>query len=223
MEKVAAEHEVSCFLSSAGELVVRVYGLWPKLGEICPGSRYRELVREKTTGSCSPFTGRFTTGTYNALIISPASANTVAKVVHGISDTLVTNAVAQAEKGGVPVIFVPTDSEAGETKTKLPYFVDRSICATCQECVVIPLCPHGAMSICDELPRIDLSKCEGCGICLAKCPKEAVSFGKEITVRIRKVDAENVRELRENPNFIVLSKPEELLPALEKLISGIDG
>ncbi|MCP8321658.1 MAG: archaeoflavoprotein AfpA, partial [archaeon] len=47
---------------------------------------------------------------------------TVAKIVNGIADTLVTNAVAQAQKGNVPVYILPSDreTETGKITTILP-------------------------------------------------------------------------------------------------------
>ena len=46
-----------------------------------------------------PITGRLSLGKYDLLIVTPATANTVAKIVHGISDTLVTNAVLRLVRG----------------------------------------------------------------------------------------------------------------------------
>jgi len=41
--------------------------------------------------------------------VAPATSNTVAKFVHGISDTIVTNLFAQAGKVKLPIIVLPTD------------------------------------------------------------------------------------------------------------------
>lgn len=220
MLKLTRKHDISCFLSSAAERVVRIYNLWEKLTKICDGGYYRELSLETVDGPDSPLVGRFLRRTYGALIVSPASTNTVAKVVCGISDTLVTNAIAQAEKGRVPIIIVPTDQKPGKTKTGLPYLIDRAICEKCKKCVVIGLCPYEAIIITGGLPKINLSKCTGCGICLVKCPHGAVSFGKEIEVTTRKVDIENVSKLRENRNFITLSEPKEIPKALRGVLGG---
>ena len=219
MEKLVENHEISCFLSCAAERVIRVYGLSRKLSEICPGGYYREIISEAEEGPASPLAGRFLRKTYDALIVSPASANTVAKVALGISDTLVTNAITQAEKGRVPIIIVPTDQFFGEMKTRLPYFIDRILCEKCGGCQVIDLCPVRAIISLDSLPRIDLSKCDGCGICLSKCPQGAVSFGKEVTVMAREIDVKNVQKLRENANFAVLTKPGEIPDALRRMLS----
>jgi dihydromethanopterin reductase (acceptor) len=218
---LAGPHEISCFVSAAGEHVVRAYGLWSRLERICPGGRYRELVLERVEGVWSPFTGRFFRKAYEALVVSPASANTVAKVVSGISDTLVTNAIAQAEKGGVPILIVPTDQRPGETKTSLPYFIDRNVCERCEGCVVIGLCRAGAIIQSGGLPKIDLSRCDGCGACLEGCPLGAVSFGREVSFTVREIDVENVKKLRRNRSFTVLADPARIPSALERVLGEV--
>ena len=50
----------------------------------------------------------------------PATANTVAKIVVGIADTLVTNAVAQANKADIPIYIFPVDQKPGSLTTVLP-------------------------------------------------------------------------------------------------------
>jgi flavoprotein len=50
-------------------------------------------------------------GGYDVLVIAPATANTVAKCVLGIGDSLAANFFAQAGKGSVPILVLPTDSE----------------------------------------------------------------------------------------------------------------
>jgi hypothetical protein len=94
--------KVDIFLSRAAEEVLRIYKLDARLNT--PGVRiYRE------TKASSPLIGRLFSGTYQVLVIAPATSNSVAKFVHGISDTLVTNLFAQAGKSHIPVIVYPTD------------------------------------------------------------------------------------------------------------------
>ena len=72
-------------------------------------------------GPNSPFIlGALQTGQYDALIISPATANTVAKIVCGIGDTLLTNAVAQTAKTDTPIYIFPVDQKKGAVHTKAP-------------------------------------------------------------------------------------------------------
>jgi flavoprotein len=59
-------------------------------------------------------------GYYDFLLIAPATANTVAKIVYGIADTLVTNAVSQTAKGNTPIFILPVDQKRGSVKTSAP-------------------------------------------------------------------------------------------------------
>ncbi len=90
------------FLSRAAEEVVRMYGLARRLE-----SPHLRVYRE--TRASSPLVVRLFSGAYHVLLIAPATSNSVAKFVYGISDTLVTNLFAQAGKSQVPVIVFPTD------------------------------------------------------------------------------------------------------------------
>ena len=93
---------VDVFLSRAAEEVLRVYSLDMRLNT--PRVRvYRE------TSSSSPLAGRFYGGAYRILVVAPATSNSVAKFVCGISDTLVTNLFAQAGKARIPIVVYPTD------------------------------------------------------------------------------------------------------------------
>lgn len=51
----------------------------------------------------------FSMGVYSRLVIAPATANTVAKCVLGIADSLASNFFAQASKSGVECAVLPTD------------------------------------------------------------------------------------------------------------------
>jgi dihydromethanopterin reductase (acceptor) len=93
---------VDVFLSRAAEEVLGIYKLETRLNS----SRVR-MYRE--TKASSPMVGRLFGGAYRFLVIAPATSNSVAKFVHGISDTLVTNLFAQAGKSHVPIIVYPTD------------------------------------------------------------------------------------------------------------------
>jgi dihydromethanopterin reductase (acceptor) len=95
---------VDVFLSRAAEEVVRIYSLHNQLQK--PGVRvYRDTL------ASSPLVVRLFRGDYYVLVVAPATSNSVAKFVCGISDNLVTNLFAQAGKCHVPVIVMPTDLE----------------------------------------------------------------------------------------------------------------
>jgi dihydromethanopterin reductase (acceptor) len=101
-ETLLRRGNVDIFLSRAAEEVVRMYQLKDRIYD--HGAKvYRETL------SSSPWVARFSQGLYRVLIVAPATSNTVAKCVCGISDSLVTNLFAQAGKSRVPIIILPTD------------------------------------------------------------------------------------------------------------------
>ena len=160
-EKLAKDHELTIFLSGAGEDVLKMYGLYDRVVSLT-GGKYRELATDRTQKFSYPITGRLSLGKYDLLIVTPATANTVAKIVHGISDTLVTNAVAQAGKGAVKTLIVPVDIHPGPIDTVLPSKMEVSKCEDCKECVASLICEQKAIVPHKE---IDLLKCIGCGLC----------------------------------------------------------
>ena len=95
--------EADVFLSRAADEVLRMY----RLGEdIRRGAR--TVVQEGMASA--PVVGRFARpGRYRVLVVAPATSNSVAKFVCGISDSLVTNLFAQAGKNQVPIVVLPTD------------------------------------------------------------------------------------------------------------------
>ena len=93
---------VDVFLSRAAEDVVSMYSLDARI--TVPKIRIYLETKPST-----PVVARLFGGTYSVLVVAPATSNSVAKFVHGISDTLVTNLFAQAGKSRIPVIVYPTD------------------------------------------------------------------------------------------------------------------
>jgi dihydromethanopterin reductase (acceptor) len=103
--------DVDLFVSKAAAEVVRMYRQDLKLPKTA-------RVFRDTTASAAPV-GFFYYGVYHTLILAPATSNTVAKCVFGISDTLVTNVFAQAGKCRVPAIVFACDT-APELETEAP-------------------------------------------------------------------------------------------------------
>ncbi|MFX1481450.1 MAG: flavoprotein, partial [Promethearchaeota archaeon] len=66
------------------------------------------------------FAGPLQLGKYDMFIVCPVSANSVAKIVYGIADTLITNCVAQTIKGGIPVYLFPSDQHLEPIVTSKP-------------------------------------------------------------------------------------------------------
>jgi dihydromethanopterin reductase (acceptor) len=103
--------DVDLFVSRAASEVIRMYRQDLKLPKSV-------RVFRDTTASAAPV-GAFYYGTYHTLVLAPATSNTVAKCVYGISDTLATNVFAQAGKCRVPAIVFACDT-APELETEAP-------------------------------------------------------------------------------------------------------
>jgi flavoprotein len=93
---------IDVFLSRAAVEVLAMYGLTEQLAGLASS-----VTPE--TGYSFPITSKFSAGRYDALVISPATSNTVAKCLGGIADSLVSCMYAQAGKSRVPIGVLPTD------------------------------------------------------------------------------------------------------------------
>jgi dihydromethanopterin reductase (acceptor) len=206
LEELAKDHEVTILLSGAGEEVLKMYGLFERVKSVT-GGRYRELVLENEQRSSFPMTGRFSLGKYDLLMVSPTTSNTIGKIVNGIADTLITNAVAQAGKGRVKTFIIPVDLESGDIRTVLPSKLELELCQKCETCEAAAACPNQAITPGVE---INLLKCKGCGACQVACPFGAVTGGKKITIHMRDIDIQNTRKLYEFGGVEVLKHPSQL-------------
>ena len=92
--------DVDLFLSRAAAELLQQYGYTHNVGR----------VFQDKTASAVPVE-LFYHGVYHTVVIAPTSSNTVAKMVCGISDNLVTNIFAQAGKCRVPSIVYACDTE----------------------------------------------------------------------------------------------------------------
>lgn len=104
------EH-VDIFVSKAAEEVLRMYKQrldLPKTARVF-----------SDRAASSPQVGYFYHGVYHTLIVAPATSNSVAKFVYGISDNLASNVFAQAGKCRVPTIVFACDT-APEVETRSP-------------------------------------------------------------------------------------------------------
>lgn len=204
-------HSVTTFLSRAGEEVSGMYGVFDDLKEISDGSYLNEIFPDSAQGASFPKIGRFNLKRYDVFILSPATSNTVAKIVNGIADTLVTNCAAQAMKSDVLCYIVPVDQDS-DVISELPCTIDRSKCAKCEDCPPAENCPNQAI----VAGQIDLLKCTCCEACIDLCTHGAISKGEPVPLRIRKVDARNTKKLTEMDNVIVLDRPKYILDAIGK-------
>ena len=106
--------EIDVYVSKAADTVLKFYRLEDELKRNFPKVQV-EL------NSNSPFLAAWMQmRKYEFLLIAPATSNTVAKLVNGIGDTLITNSAIMSLKAFVPVYILPTDYKESIVYTKLP-------------------------------------------------------------------------------------------------------
>ena len=106
--------EIDVYISKAADIVLKFYRLEDDLKKNFPKVQV-EL------NSNSPFLAAWMQmRKYEFLLIAPATSNTVAKIVNGIGDTLITNSAIMSLKAFVPVYILPTDYKESIVYTKLP-------------------------------------------------------------------------------------------------------
>ncbi|MDR3281257.1 MAG: flavoprotein [Synergistaceae bacterium] len=102
------DFSVDLYLTRAGVEVAARYGQMERME-----ARGFKVFRENDYSSSGLI--YFSSGRHDALVIAPATSNTVAKCALGIADSLASNFFAQAGKSGVPIFVLPTDTEGDIT------------------------------------------------------------------------------------------------------------
>jgi archaeoflavoprotein AfpA len=106
--------EIDVYISKAGETMLKFYRLDEELK-----NNFGKVIVEMNSNA--PFlAGMVQSHKYEFLLIMPASSNTVAKLVNGIGDTLLTNSALMSLKAFVPVWVMPVDYKESVVYTKLP-------------------------------------------------------------------------------------------------------
>jgi flavoprotein len=116
MEDLQTNYDINItvMLSKEGAAVVKWYKKWLKLT-----GTVKKVSIEKTPNI--PFyAGPVQIGKFDFFLVCPVSANSVAKIVYGIADTIITNCVAQAIKGGQIVYIFPSDQDTEPIVTTRP-------------------------------------------------------------------------------------------------------
>jgi archaeoflavoprotein AfpA len=106
--------DLTVILSKEGAAVVKWYKKWLSLSDTV------KKVKVEITPNIPFYAGPLQLGHYDMFIVCPVSANSVAKIVHGIADTIITNCVAQAIKGGQKVYIFPSDQDTEPIVTSRP-------------------------------------------------------------------------------------------------------
>ncbi len=116
MKELQDEHSVdlTVILTKEGASVVKWYKKWLALTEAV------KRVKVEKTPNIPFYAGPLQLGKYDIFLVCPVSANSVAKIVHGIADTLITNCIAQAIKGDMIVHIFPSDQDLEPITTSRP-------------------------------------------------------------------------------------------------------
>jgi len=113
--------EIDVYISKAADTMLKFYRLDEELKK-----SFTKVTVESNPNS--PFlAGLMQSHKYEFLLIFPASSNTVAKLVNGIGDTLITNSAIMSLKAFVPVWVMPVDYKESVISTKLPNGKDMRI------------------------------------------------------------------------------------------------
>jgi archaeoflavoprotein AfpA len=151
--------DIDVYLSKAADTMLKFYRLEDEL-------KKNFLKVQVELNSNSPFLASWLQiRKYEFLLIAPASSNTVAKIVNGIGDTLLTNSAIMSLKAFVPVYILPTDFRESIVYTKLPN-------------------------------------------------------GKEMKLRVRKEEADQVRKLEVMEDVHVLESPKKMRKTLLELLNS---
>lgn len=94
--------DVDLFVSRAADEVIKQY----RLGSMLLGE-FQKVHHERSASA--PEVTKLYLGYYRLVVIAPATSNSVAKFVCGISDSLVSNLFAHAGKAQIPILVLPTD------------------------------------------------------------------------------------------------------------------
>jgi archaeoflavoprotein AfpA len=113
--------QVTVVISKAGEQVLRLYKLWDKL------NTNFSKVKKEVNANVPFIAGPLQIGKYDLFLVVPLTANSTAKIAHGIADTLITNAVAQTLKGTTPVLVYPVDQSSDPITTFGPDGIEFSL------------------------------------------------------------------------------------------------
>jgi dihydromethanopterin reductase (acceptor) len=95
--------EVTVTFTAAGREVAAMYGMKRRIEKAA-----EEVIYEKDQAGSFPQTMRLKS--YGRVVLAPCTANTVAKLAHGIADSLAANLASQALKMGIEVVIFPTDA-----------------------------------------------------------------------------------------------------------------
>ncbi|MHA1206001.1 MAG: flavoprotein [Candidatus Hodarchaeales archaeon] len=221
--------------SNAGAIVHNRYGFFWNLarlsssnphilflfeGEECLQNNIQFLLdKANISYNVFPYDPAFSLGIWLAnqkircIVASPLTANSVAKLTHGIADTLIVNILSAGKKanqliGVFPNQLIgvfPTDRGLDKIITCLPVRQKKPLP---RSVINVKDCTFGALKIASSaLVKYSPEICVGCQICVKKYPGY-FTVNEKIEVRIRKVDQANSLKLADE--FRLFQSPDEI-------------
>ncbi|MFX1515995.1 MAG: flavoprotein [Promethearchaeota archaeon] len=146
------------------------------------------------------------------IIACPLTANTASKLALGVTDSIISNLLSAGLKSGKRIGVLPTDAIQQRIQTRLPI---RQIKPTSTKHVNSSICKFNAL-VETSTNKIEFHSqfCVGCRKCVEKFP-DVFSYGDEIEIKIRKIDALNIQKL--SAELTVFNSPNEILPFIRRL------
>jgi dihydromethanopterin reductase (acceptor) len=220
-------HPILAIFSSAGAVVQNRYGFFWRLTKL--KSRNENVIflfeskislqnnvqylleKANITYQVFPQDQAFSLGIWLAnqkvkcIIASPLTANSVAKLTHGVADTLIGNILSAGKKANQLVGIFPTDRSSDSIMTRLPVRQKKPLP---KENISIDDCIFDALEISSTTHlKFSSEKCVGCQHCVQKYP-EYFSVNEELEVQIRKVDQVNSQKLESE--FHLFRTPDDI-------------
>ena len=119
---IEKKYKIDVFFSEAGKTVAKMYGVLKKIQDLQEKNKEYITSIFYDSGQSPGYivSARFNLNKYQALIISPVTSNSIAKMNIGIADTLITNIFSQMIKGSGKILLVPCDLICGDIETEIP-------------------------------------------------------------------------------------------------------
>ncbi|MEA2070126.1 MAG: flavoprotein [Asgard group archaeon] len=174
-----------------------------------------DVIFELDEGASFPTAAKAGAGKYDAIIISPATGNTVAKITYGIADSLISNLALMGTKNPeTEIIVIPTDYKEGKVESYLPVMLHPETCKNCQDCDVMWSCKEGAIQKRRGKMSINRLKCIGCLECVRNCRFGVLTYLENISITVAPREARTVEKLTKNENVTVFEKPDQIMDYL---------
>jgi dihydromethanopterin reductase (acceptor) len=227
-------HPILAIFSNAGAVVQNRYGFFWRMTKLksrnenvlflfenkigLQNNVQNLLEKANITYNVFPHDQAFSLGIWLAnqkvkcIIASPLTANSVAKLTHGIADTLIVNVLSAGKKANQMVGIFPTDRSSDSIMTRLPVRQRKPLP---KEIISIDDCIFGALEISSKTHlKFSSERCVGCQHCVQKYP-EYFSVNEELEIQIRKVDQVNSQKLENE--FLLFQTPVDIASFVSKL------